>query len=154
MISRRELFVSTLAVSLADVAMAQSEPSRKMTLSIHQNTSRAAGYRKSLEGWAKAGIKFVEITDVMLDEFLKTDTHRRREARHHRPRSHAGVVGGGAPGHLDPRRRARRFARDVEAAMRAVRDDRSPEDLLPVDHQPPRHGRRLQGDARLHPRSR
>jgi sugar phosphate isomerase/epimerase len=45
-----------------------------MTLSIHQNTSRAAGYRKSLEGWAKAGIKFVEITDVMLDEFLKGDT--------------------------------------------------------------------------------
>jgi sugar phosphate isomerase/epimerase len=45
-----------------------------MTLSIHQNTSRAAGYRKSLEGWAKAGIKFVEITDVLLDEFLKADT--------------------------------------------------------------------------------
>ncbi len=41
---------------------------------MHQNTSRAAGYRKSLEGWAKAGIKNVEITDVMLDEFLKTDT--------------------------------------------------------------------------------
>jgi sugar phosphate isomerase/epimerase len=45
-----------------------------MTLSIHQNTSRGAGYRKSLEGWAKAGITFVEITDVLLDEFLKTDT--------------------------------------------------------------------------------
>jgi len=74
MISRRELFVSTLAMSLADVAMAQSRPSRRMTLSIHQNTSRAAGYRKSLEGWAKAGIKFVEVTDVLLDEFLKTDS--------------------------------------------------------------------------------
>jgi len=45
-----------------------------MTLCIHQNTSRAAGYRKSLEGWAKAGIKNVELTDVMLEEFLKTDT--------------------------------------------------------------------------------
>jgi sugar phosphate isomerase/epimerase len=45
-----------------------------MTLSIHQNTSRAAGYRKSLEGWAKAGIRFVEVTDVLLDEFLKSDT--------------------------------------------------------------------------------
>jgi sugar phosphate isomerase/epimerase len=44
-----------------------------MTLSIHQNTSRAAGYKKSLEGWAKAGIKNVELTDNMLDEFLKTD---------------------------------------------------------------------------------
>src|SRR5437764_682534 len=36
--------------------------------------SRAAGYRKSLEGWAKAGIKYVELTDTMLDEFLKTDS--------------------------------------------------------------------------------
>jgi sugar phosphate isomerase/epimerase len=46
----------------------------KMTVCIHQNTSRAAGYRKSLEGWSKAGIKQVELTDTMLDEFLKTDT--------------------------------------------------------------------------------
>ena len=45
----------------------------KMTLCLHQNTSRAAGYRKSLEGWAKAGIKNVELTDAMLDEFLKTE---------------------------------------------------------------------------------
>jgi sugar phosphate isomerase/epimerase len=74
MISRRELFVSALAASLADAAVAQPRSSRKMTLSIHQNTSRAAGFRKSLEGWAKAGIKFVEITDVLLDEFLKGDT--------------------------------------------------------------------------------
>jgi 2-keto-myo-inositol isomerase len=74
MISRRELFVSTLAASVANVVLAQPRSSTKMTLSIHQNTSRGAGYRKSLEGWAKAGIKFVEITDVMLDEFLKADT--------------------------------------------------------------------------------
>jgi 2-keto-myo-inositol isomerase len=74
MISRRELFMSTLALPLADAAMAQSTSSGKMTLSIHQNTSRAAGYRRSLEGWAKAGITFVEVTDVMLEEFLKTDT--------------------------------------------------------------------------------
>jgi sugar phosphate isomerase/epimerase len=74
MISRRELFMSTLAVPLADAAMAQSKSPGKMTLSIHQNTSRAAGYRRSLEGWAKAGITFVEVTDVMLDEFLKADT--------------------------------------------------------------------------------
>jgi sugar phosphate isomerase/epimerase len=54
--------------------MAQTKPTGKMQLCIHQNTSRGAGYRKSLEGWAKAGIKNVEITDAMLDEFLKTDT--------------------------------------------------------------------------------
>ncbi len=66
--------MTSIAASLADVAMAQPARPGKMTLCIHQNTSRAAGYRKSLEGWAKAGIKFVEVTDVMLDEFLKTDT--------------------------------------------------------------------------------
>jgi 2-keto-myo-inositol isomerase len=74
MISRRELLASALAAPLAGVAMAQTARPGKMTLSIHQNTSRGAGYRKSLEGWAKAGIKFVEVTDVLLDEFLKTDT--------------------------------------------------------------------------------
>jgi 2-keto-myo-inositol isomerase len=47
--------------------------SPKMVLCLHQNTSAAAGYRKSLEGWARAGIKNVELTDRMLDEFLKTD---------------------------------------------------------------------------------
>jgi 2-keto-myo-inositol isomerase len=45
-----------------------------MTLSLHQNTSANAGFRRSLEGWARAGIKNVEITSVLLDEFLKTDT--------------------------------------------------------------------------------
>jgi len=54
--------------------MAQSSPSGKMILCIHQNTSHGAGYRKSLEGWARAGIKYVELTDAMLDEFLKADT--------------------------------------------------------------------------------
>ena len=36
-------------------AEAQSRPSGKMELCMHQNTSRGAGYRKSLEGWAKDG---------------------------------------------------------------------------------------------------
>ena len=45
-----------------------------MMLCIHQTTSLAAGYRKSLEGWAKAGIQYVELSAVMLDGFLKTDT--------------------------------------------------------------------------------
>ena len=46
----------------------------KMTLSLHQNTSAGAGYRKSLEGWARAGITRVEITSPLLDDFLKTET--------------------------------------------------------------------------------
>jgi hypothetical protein len=47
---------------------------KKMSLAIHQNTSAAAGYRRSLEGWARAGITNVEITVQLLDEFLKTDS--------------------------------------------------------------------------------
>lgn len=46
----------------------------KMTLAMHQNTSAGAGYRGSLEGWAKAGIRQVEVTNTLLDEFLKTDS--------------------------------------------------------------------------------
>ena len=46
----------------------------KMTLAIHQNTSAAAGFRGSLEGWSRAGIKYVELTNTLLDEFLKTDS--------------------------------------------------------------------------------
>jgi sugar phosphate isomerase/epimerase len=46
----------------------------KMTLCLHQNTSLAAGYRKSIEGWSRAGIKYVELTAPLLDDFLKTDS--------------------------------------------------------------------------------
>jgi 2-keto-myo-inositol isomerase len=67
------MLMAPLALPLGS-ALAQTGGSGKMVLSIHQNTSRAAGYRKSLEGWAKAGIKNVELTDTMLDDFLKTDT--------------------------------------------------------------------------------
>src|SRR5215470_7471939 len=71
MISRREMLMAPLALPLA--VARQTAPAGKMLLSIHQNTSRSAGYRKSLEGWAKAGIKYVELTDAMLDDFLKTE---------------------------------------------------------------------------------
>jgi sugar phosphate isomerase/epimerase len=47
---------------------------RKMTLSIHQTTSAGAGYRKSLEGWAKAGIRSVEPSSRLLDDYLRTET--------------------------------------------------------------------------------
>jgi sugar phosphate isomerase/epimerase len=45
-----------------------------MQLCMHQNTSREAGYRGSLEGWAKAGIRYVELNDRVLDGFLEKDT--------------------------------------------------------------------------------
>ncbi|MBZ5580261.1 MAG: sugar phosphate isomerase/epimerase [Acidobacteriia bacterium] len=70
MVTRRTALLAPLAAEVAARAMGATP---KMTLCLHQNTSRAAGYRKSLEGWAKAGIKNVELTDAMLDEFLKTE---------------------------------------------------------------------------------
>lgn len=45
-----------------------------MRLSIHQNTSSGSGYRGSLEGWARAGIRYVELSDRLLDAFLETDS--------------------------------------------------------------------------------
>jgi len=65
--------LGTLALSALRSAAAFGAPG-KMTLAIHQNTSAGSGYRKSLEGWAKAGIRNVEITGQLLDDFLKTDS--------------------------------------------------------------------------------
>jgi 4-hydroxyphenylpyruvate dioxygenase len=71
MISRRAILLTPLALTAARAAAAASG---KMTLAIHQNTSAGAGYRKSLEGWSRAGIKNVELTAALLDDFLKTDS--------------------------------------------------------------------------------
>jgi len=71
MISRRVMLMTPLALTAGRAA---SGASGKMTLAIHQNTSAASGYRKSLEGWSRAGIKYVELTSALLDEFLKTDS--------------------------------------------------------------------------------
>jgi sugar phosphate isomerase/epimerase len=65
------MLLTPLAMSAAGVASAAAG---KMTLSIHQNTSARAGYRASLEGWSRAGIKYVELIPQSLDEFLKTDS--------------------------------------------------------------------------------
>src|SRR5436190_7128102 len=70
MISRRALLASPLALMAARAA----EAAGKMTLSMHQQTSAGAGYRGALEGWARAGIKNVELTAASVDEFLKTDS--------------------------------------------------------------------------------
>src|SRR5262245_2757841 len=70
MLSRRAVLLTPALLALH----ADSEAAGKMTLALHQNTSAAAGYRKSLEGWARAGIKHVEITNALLTDFLKTDS--------------------------------------------------------------------------------
>ena len=72
-LSRREMLLTPVALA-ATSALSPASGEKKMTLAIHQNTSNGAGYRKSLEGWARAGIKDVEITNILLDEFLKTDS--------------------------------------------------------------------------------
>lgn len=79
MLSRRTALLTPLALfagrqALEAAQSAANATGRKMTLGIHQNTSSGAGYRPSLEGWAKAGIKYVELTSNLVDDFLKTDT--------------------------------------------------------------------------------
>lgn len=71
-LTRREMLLTPVTLAAAG-AVSASTAGKKMTLAMHQNTSNGAGYRKSLEGWARAGIKEVEITNVLLDEFLKSD---------------------------------------------------------------------------------
>jgi len=71
MISRRSALLTPLALA---APVAAKPAASGMTLCMHQGTSRAAGYRKSLEGWAKAGITQVELADGLIEEFLKVDT--------------------------------------------------------------------------------
>jgi len=76
MLSRRSVLLASLApmMSAARAVAASAGKPGRMTLALHQNTSNGAGYRNSLEGWARAGIRNVEVTATLLDEFLKTDT--------------------------------------------------------------------------------
>src|SRR5882724_8388069 len=69
-LSRRAILLTPMAL----IATRAVSAAGKMTLAIHQNTSAGAGYRGSLEGWSRAGIKYVELTSTLLDEFLKTDS--------------------------------------------------------------------------------
>ena len=70
MLPRRTVLQAPLVLAAERAGAA----TRKMTLSMHQFTSARAGYRKSLEGWAKAGIREVEPAAGLLDDYLKTDT--------------------------------------------------------------------------------
>src|SRR3954453_23360630 len=68
MLPRRYLVHAPLLMAAERAGAAR----RKMTLSIHQFTSANAGYQKSLEGWARAGIREVEPAAGLLDDHLKT----------------------------------------------------------------------------------
>ena len=72
MLTRRSAVLAPLAAAaIPQVSLAANT---KMGLSIHMTTTQNAGYKGSLEGWAKAGIKYVEVTDRALDDFLKTES--------------------------------------------------------------------------------
>lgn len=74
MLSRRELLATPAALAALASIEPPAEAATRMTLALHQNTSSRAGYKASLEGWAKAGIRHVEITQNLLDQFLKTES--------------------------------------------------------------------------------
>ena len=74
MLTRRTFLAASMTVPLARALHAQTAPAGRMLLAMHQNTSRAAGYRGSLEGWARAGIRYVELNNGLLDAFLENDT--------------------------------------------------------------------------------
>jgi 2-keto-myo-inositol isomerase len=65
MLSRRSALLSSSAALAAR--------SGAMPLCLHQTTSAAAGYRRSLEGYAKAGIRYVEVIPQHVLEFVKQD---------------------------------------------------------------------------------
>ena len=71
---RRSFLTAALAAPLAAWAAPRPPAAGPMVLAMHQNTSRAAGFRGSLEGWARAGIRHVELSDALLDGFLERDT--------------------------------------------------------------------------------
>jgi 2-keto-myo-inositol isomerase len=70
-LSRRQLIQWTPCAFSAAAAASGAATGHQMTLSMHQYTSAGAGYRRSLEGWAKAGVRHVEPASNALDEFLR-----------------------------------------------------------------------------------
>jgi 2-keto-myo-inositol isomerase len=70
MLNRRHLLLASLAVP---PALSLRAAPATMQLCMHQTTSAAAGYRKSLEGYARAGIRNVEVTYPLLEPFVKSD---------------------------------------------------------------------------------
>jgi len=75
MLTRRALLLTPAVLAATRILQVPAEAAAKarMTLALHQQTSSRAGYRASLEGWARAGITQVEIVGNVLDGFLKTE---------------------------------------------------------------------------------
>src|SRR5437879_8118580 len=69
MLNRRQLLLAGSALQLNTARSATP----KMKLCIHQTTSLAAGYRKSLEAYSKAGIQYVEVITPHVEAFVKSE---------------------------------------------------------------------------------
>ena len=65
MLTRRNLLAATAATPLSAAA-------GRMFLCMHQTTSAGSTFQASLEGYARAGIRYVEITLPMIAEFVRT----------------------------------------------------------------------------------
>src|SRR5215470_8802481 len=79
MATRHNVLIGAVATGLTPLAATgtaapTAAAQQKIILCMHSNTSAAAGYRRALEGWAKAGIKNVELNAAFVDDFVKTDT--------------------------------------------------------------------------------
>ena len=66
MLSRRNLLAATAALP--------GSAAGRMFLCMHQTTSAGSTFRASLEGYARAGIRFVEVILPMVEEFAKRES--------------------------------------------------------------------------------
>jgi 2-keto-myo-inositol isomerase len=67
-LSRRELIAASAVLPL------RATPAGTMHLCMHQTTSAGSTFRASLEGYARAGIRYVEVIPPLLNEFLKLES--------------------------------------------------------------------------------
>src|SRR5690348_16846192 len=67
MLSRRNLLAAGAALPLS------ASSTGAMFLCMHQTTSAAAGFRASLEGYARAGIRYVELTRPLVEDFVRRE---------------------------------------------------------------------------------
>lgn len=68
MLTRRDVIAAGAASPVA------AAPTATMHLCMHQTTSAGSTFRASLEGYARAGIRYVEIVPPLIDEFLRKET--------------------------------------------------------------------------------
>ncbi len=68
MLTRRNLLGAGAAVPV------KAATSGKMSLCMHQTTSVTAGFRGSLEGYARAGVRCVEVIPPLVEQFTKHES--------------------------------------------------------------------------------